>query len=128
MNAIAHHPERIALIQNLVCRHAGALEIGTTRLSVRDWQPIETALCDCPWCSITMESQAARFAPLMLDELVVGRGWVPPCAVFRFEGVDGQAIATLRIWIDRPRVLVEPGLEGKNYVEAIANAFIRSFI
>ncbi|MFQ3615856.1 MAG: hypothetical protein SNJ57_09240 [Cyanobacteriota bacterium] len=40
----------------------------------------------------------------------------------------GEAIATLRIWIDRPRVLVEPGLEGKTYVEAIANAFTRSFI
>lgn len=99
--------------------------MGDRRVIVHDsFESVALKLADSPWYSIGFTPIPDHSAPLMLDNIVVGYGWVPPCAKYDFLDLEGQAIATLEIWLGKPRVT---SFVNGRATEAIANAFTRSF-
>lgn len=128
MSAIAHHcPNRIRMIDRFLALHLGVLEAGGDQV-VRSWRDVEERLGDRPWISIVLDPRPAYFVPIEINGATVGNGWVPPCALFSFRGIDHEEVATLRIWLDKPQVIPHPGIPPKTLMmEAIANAFTESF-
>lgn len=129
MEAIAHPPYLIGLIGRFLRHHPGSLEHASLSTTVLSWQQVEELLGDLPWYSIDLDPQPARFVPLRINGRSIGKGWIPHRAVFSFVGLEGETVATLRIWLDTPQVLLASKTKLNNKaVEAIAHAFTGSFV
>ncbi len=103
---------RIELVKSFLSRHRGVVKVGDRSVTTATtWEEVVELLSGVGWYGVDLKPVPGDSVSLQIEGCRVGQIFIPPCAVFVFQDLEGKVVASLEIWIDRPRMQIDAGVE-----------------